>query len=437
MCFGNNSLTSTQNQNLQNTGTSAQTGTQTAPLWLQSAGRGNVNYAGNLQQAGFQPYTGEFVAPFSGQQQTSFGLGSNLANAVAPASTQAGTTLSNVMTGAANEPTVTANSISSQMSPYMNQYVNLALQPQLAAQQNQQAINQQLTQGQATSAGAFGDPRATMIQQNEQLNNNLANESLVGNAYNAAFNTAIGAGAQDVANKLAAQTTNAGLYNTGLQTQLGAANTALNQGASTTNLVNALGGQQTAASQAQLNALYNQWLLAQQYPFQTTQLMNSTIGAALPTNVATTSNGTTSGTNTGTIDLSQPNNAGYGILGSLLGGLGGIIGSNPGTTAAGAVTGGSGLLGLLASDPKLKEGAKEVGKLYDGTPVHSFAYKSDPTKTTHIGVMAPEVKKKTPGAVHKVGAFNYVDYKAATKKSAQIAHKKKHDGLAASLAIAA
>jgi len=226
------------------------------------------------------------------------------------------------MSGAQSQPTVNAETISSQMSPYMNQYVAQALAPQINNLNNQEALQSQLTQGAATSAGAFGDPRATMLQQNQNAANSLQEQGLVGNAYNAAFNTAIGAGAQDVANNLNAQETNANLYNTGLNEQLGGANAILGANTNAANLQNTYGQQQTAQSQANLNAQYNQWLMAQQYPFQTTQLLNSTIAAANPASPSTSTS-------------SAPNNSGYGILGSLAGAAlplllakGGPIGSN-------------------------------------------------------------------------------------------------------------
>jgi hypothetical protein len=53
--------------------------------------------------------------------------------------------------------------------------------------------------------------------------NAIARQGLIGNAYNSAFNTAIGAGAQDSANQLTAGTTNANLGETALNRQAPAA----------------------------------------------------------------------------------------------------------------------------------------------------------------------------------------------------------------------
>lgn len=74
---------------------------------------------------------------------------------------------------------------------------------------------------------------------------------------------------------------------------------------------------------------------------------------------------------------------------------------------------GAGLAGLLFSDENLKEDIHEVGETNDGQPVFSFKYKDDPTETTHLGLMAQEVQKDHPEAVHEVGGFLAVDYGSA------------------------
>jgi hypothetical protein len=308
MCFGSSQQSTT------NTSSSG-------PSWLTGAAQSNLTSAQNLQSAGFQPFTGQMVAPASGQQQTSFGLANNLSNSVNGG--PIGSEVSNVANAAPGS--VTPSTISSAMSPYMNAYVGDALAPQIQNLNNQEALQSQLTQGAATSAGAFGDPRATMLQQNQNANNSLQEQGLVGNAYTSAFNTAIGAGAQDVSNNLNAQTTNANLANTQKQTDLAAANLQYGLSSGAANLENTYGGQQTAISQAGDTANYNQYLLAQQYPFLTSQNLNQTIQAATP-----------GAGQTGTSTTSTPNNSGWGLLGTLAG------------VAAAPFTGGLSLAGSTA-----------------------------------------------------------------------------------------
>lgn len=295
-------------------------------------------------------------------------MGTGIAGSITPDVQLAGGALANYTT--AGPQSVTPSTISSQMSPYMNQYVSMALQPQLAEARNQQTLNMQQMQGAATSAGAFGDPRANQLQQNQQLVNDLSNQGLVGNAYNAAFNTAIGAGAQDVSNNLNAQTTNANLAETALGRQLTGANAIYGQGTGATNLVNTLGQQQTAQSQADLNAQYNQWLMAQQYPFQTTQLMNQTIGAAKAGAPVTT-------TGDSTQVQSAPDNSGWGILGSVLGGTG------VGNMVASGISGISSSANPSVS-PSVTGGAVDLMGAADGGRIPS-------DKPTLIGERGPEL----------------------------------------------
>ncbi len=82
------------------------------------------------------------------------------------------------------------------------------------------------------------------------------------------------------------------------------------------------------------------------------------------------------------------------------------------TTALGA-----GLLGasLFPSDERIKEDIAPVGMLFDGTPVHSFRFKGGSKK--QIGVMAQDVEKRRPDAVHEMGGVKMVDYGKATEHS--------------------
>jgi len=86
-----------------------------------------------------------------------------------------------------------------------------------------------------------------------------------------------------------------------------------------------------------------------------------------------------------------------GLMGGLLG-MGGKIGAAlPWAT-------------MFASDERLKENIEKVGKL-DGHSLYRYNYKGHDKE--HIGVMAQEVEKKRPDAVHKTaGGVRVVDYGA-------------------------
>src|SRR5258708_39876476 len=98
----------------------------------------------------------------------------------------------------------------------MNQYVMEAVAPQMHQMNIQNAATNANTNAQATGSGAFGDARTGIEQSNNAFNQNVQREGVIGNAYNQAFNTAIGAGAQDVSNQNQAQQANAGYAETAL-----------------------------------------------------------------------------------------------------------------------------------------------------------------------------------------------------------------------------
>lgn len=298
MCFGNDA----KSKQVDTTSSSSTSG----PSWLTTPAQQNISFAQNLQTNGFTPYTGQQVAGFSPQQQASFSGATDIANSVN------GGPIGQLTSNYANAgpQSVSADPIYSQMSPYMNQYVNLALKPQLQMQDQQFATQNKAVDSAATMSGAFGDTGWGQLRGTTTQAQDAARTGLIGNAYNAAFNTAIGAGAQDVSNRLNAGTTNASLAETALGRQLTGANAMQAQQTGATNLENQYGGQQTAQTQAELNAAFNQWQMGQQYPFQTTQLVNSTLGAATPGAGSST-------TGTKSEVTSAPDNSGFGMAGAL------------------------------------------------------------------------------------------------------------------------
>lgn len=345
MCFGmqdskkttsdtSGSSTSNLDVNSAATNNSNTTGSTsaTANPAVANAAIGNLDFVNQLQKNGFQGYTGQQVASLDPAQQATIDAGQSIAN---NGTGQAATNLINQYAGAPAQ-SVNANTISSAMSPYMNQYVMQALAPQLHQMDINNANQNAATNSQATSSGAFGDARAGIQASNDRFGQNVAREGLIGNAYNSAFNTAIGAGAQDVSNNLSAQNANAGYAESALSRALGGAGALQNlqtQQMGTQTAANSLAGQNTAQSQADLTAQYNQWLMAQQYPFQTAQLTNQTIGqaaSAMPattnttgsTTGATTNTGSTVGSGTtqsnGVSTEAKPDNSGLALAGSLL-----------------------------------------------------------------------------------------------------------------------
>ena len=275
------------------------------------------NYDGSGNVTGMKPYVPyssnptDYVAGFSPLQQQAQ---SNIANMQTPGQYATGTdyattsglgALSTANSGAGYGGMGAQAGLSygqnatnpNAVAAYMNPYLQNTLAPSLQLQ-NQQfgQINAQ-NQGQATQQGAFGGGRQAVMQGLNQQNQMFAQNQLVGNAYNQAYNTANQnmqtAGAQ------AMQGAGLGLQGTAAQQaayqQLGA------QGANLANIA----GQQTqselginaaqqasgAAQQAQQQNIINQqiqnYATAQQYPMM--QLANmSGLLRGLPMQSATT-----------------------------------------------------------------------------------------------------------------------------------------------------
>ena len=66
---------------------------------------------------------------------------------------------------------------------------------------------------------------------------------------------------------------------------------------------------------------------------------------------------------------------------------------------------------LAFSDERIKENKKVVGELFDGQKVYSYDFGDGKTQ---LGLMAQEVEKRHPSAVHDVDGIKMVDYRKAT-----------------------
>jgi len=179
---------------------------------------------------------------------------------------------------------------------YMNPYLQASLAPQLAIQQQLQGAAQQTQNAQATQAGAFGGSRAGVQAAATGLNNQLANQNLIGQGYNTAYNNA-----QNQFNAEQGQTLNAAQLNAqqgqfganlglqGLNTALQSASTLGNlgnqqfsQNVDINQLQNAAGTQQQQQAQNILNTQYQNYQNAQNYPYQQMGFMSDII-RGLPT----------------------------------------------------------------------------------------------------------------------------------------------------------
>jgi len=164
-------------------------------------------------------------------------------------------------------------------------------------------------------------------------------------------------------------------------------------------------------------------VIAAQYNANASNLLNANAGQAGVT--GSTAGGLTSEQMSALAQQLQGLGAG-GMLPGLITQPGQTQGSTTQQTSAltniiGALTGAAGIAGAVAkSDARLKENIRPVGEMHDGQTVHQFNWKDDPKKTPQIGLLAQEVEKVRPDAVHDIGGVKHVDYAKATQNSRRI-----------------
>jgi soluble lytic murein transglycosylase-like protein len=218
--------------------------------------------AANAAVAGFQPL-----------QNQAYQGASNLSQSMAPSIT-GGAALGSLYAGQnlANQST-NPNAVGA----YMNPYIQNALNPSLQLLNQQYGIAGQNQQAQATRSGAFGGTRSSLENSLNQQNQMLAQNQLVGNAYNQAYGNA-----QQQMNAVA----NLGLQGYGQAGSL--AGQQLNQQQGILGLQNQFGGQQQQQQQNIINAGMANYQQAQQYPMQQLGQLKGLLTGIPITDVTTT-----------------------------------------------------------------------------------------------------------------------------------------------------
>jgi len=313
---------------------------------------------------------------------------------------------------------------------YMSPYTEAVAQPTYQALRQQQEQERQRMLGEQIRGGAFGGDRGRIAQANLAQQQNLATAQALGNIYQQGYGQALGAAQQQQGVALQAEQANRQAQQQAANQFLGIGQQAFGQGAQAAQQQAALGqqlfgqgaqaaqtqqalgqglygigagvsqglaglgtGAQQAAlqggqaqlaagtveqqtQQAQNQALYNQFLQQQGYPFQVAQ-----------------------------------------FLANIAMGTGALSGSTTTTTQPSS----------FFSDERLKHDIEPIGKTFDGQDIVRFKYKGEPG--TRIGLVAQDVEKRHPEAVGLAGGYKTVDYDAATDEAAARAPKAYGGGL--------
>jgi hypothetical protein len=260
-------------------------GSQTSTLDPQYSGAvyGNLAHAQALANTPFQPYSGQQVASFTPTQlqaqaaYTGIGQGN-----VGAAPLQAGIDLAGGV-GRYQPQQVTAApltgvDLSGYVSPYQSDVINASINQAMRAK----GISDANDASKATAAGAFGGSRSAVLQNldDHSWQQNLQ-QTLAGlNAGN--FTQAQAAAQNDLQRQLQASQSNqsAGLQAAGLNLNAAGAlaNMSGDQALQRAGALSTAGDAQQQNQQKQLDAAYQQWVLAQQYPVQMQGLLNQAVG---------------------------------------------------------------------------------------------------------------------------------------------------------------
>jgi hypothetical protein len=233
----------------------------------------------DVNQNPYQTYGAPRVAGFSPMEEQSFSGAANLAPS------QAGLAGQGVALGASLGAMNTGRFGTRQAEQYMNPYLESALAPQMELMRRQQGAQGQQMAGQATLAGAFGGSRYGLAQVQQNLANQLAQQNLVGQGFNTAYQNAMAQFNADQARRLQGLQTSL----QGAQTLGGLGQQQFGQQTQAIGIQNQLGGQQRALEQQGLDVAYQDFLNQQNYPYRQLGFMSDLLRGT-PTGQSTTTN---------------------------------------------------------------------------------------------------------------------------------------------------
>lgn len=271
---------------------STTTSTTKLPPEITAAYKGLLAQATPISQTPYQAYAGGVGGSgMEANQNTGFNSIANLNGASNGDFNAAAGNYGNA-TGALNSTaTPTSASVGQYMSPYISGVVNSTM----ANMNEQNAEQQQGVLGNAAAQGALGGNRVGVAQSELARQQNLANQQTIAGLYNTGYNTALGAAQSDKQAALQAAQGYSGVAQ-------GYSN--LGQTAMQTNLAQAAAQVGAGTQQQQWN--YQQYQNAKSYPFETTSWL-ANIAEGLGSGQGTTTTKAPSG------------NTGSSILGGVLG----------------------------------------------------------------------------------------------------------------------
>lgn len=345
--------------------------------------------AAGVASTPFTPYGGEFVAPLNAQQNQA-GANINANAGFAQPYIQQGAQYAT----AAAQP-ISPAQIAQYQSPFTQQVVN-ATQAQFNNQNQQQLEN---VRGNAVAQGALGGDREAVGEANLSNQQNLSQAPVIAGLYNQGYNTALSTALQEQQNLGQSAYSLGNLGVAGQNAALSGANAQLGFGTL---------GQSTQQGLDQ--ALYNQFLAQQGFPFQEAQWQ-----AGIDTAVGSQMGGTSS--TTGPPPNQTGQFLGLGLAGlSLLNRGGGVRGRAHGGKIPGFAIGGMPYDGGSSYIPSINLTQGQGAPKAPGLPGQQ---QPDPFKLAS-STMDLEKKIKGLGGSSSFGGFNYGDPDLASAAQAGV-----------------
>ncbi len=184
------------------------TQTTKLPDWVNQAGRENYELARELLSGGYKPYTGDRVAGLSGNEQAAIDLIGGV-----PRSNQYHGDAASAFQNYGSAPgfqydfntVVDENGPLGSISSYMNPYLMNVLNPMLREISRQGQAARLDINSNATQAGAYGDARHGVVESEQRRNEAILSGDTTGKAFSDSFNSAMGLRTSDLARYLQTQ----------------------------------------------------------------------------------------------------------------------------------------------------------------------------------------------------------------------------------------
>lgn len=301
------------------------------PAWLASAVQGNIAAADNLP--GYTPFTGQGVAPLTGDQRTAFDLARGNVGQGTAISMPAAGGFTNAMNFAA--PEITTAGIGDGIKGLLNPYVNAQISDATGELERQRQIEEQRNGGLQARDHAFGGDRHGVVDAMSNDAFERRKTSAITGLLSGSYDKALDVSADAAKSNQGAAINSANINLAGSNGLAGLGPLLQSLGITDMNSLLTTGGLQQQNQQQQNTFDFNEFLRSQQQPFQNLQAR-----------VQATNTAPHGMDSTGTTEKEIFSNPLAGALGLGLGAFSLMSGNPMGLLSMGGALGGGGGMGI-------------------------------------------------------------------------------------------